>query len=181
MRRSTAAAVGTLTGAALIVGVRLSVSAPVVTAAPPAVDLAGSGQKAPSAGKSSSGSKKKEPTKKPTEAADDNAAGAADDNGAGTAGGGTGLADGTFKGKGVANPYGTVQVSIRVDGGRITAAEATYPTTGNSGAINPNAVAQLKQETLKAQSAEIDAVSGATFTSKSYVESLQAALDAAGA
>ena len=41
MRRSTAAAVGTLTGAALIVGVRLSVSAPVVpTAAPPAVDLA---------------------------------------------------------------------------------------------------------------------------------------------
>jgi uncharacterized protein with FMN-binding domain len=164
MRRSTAAAVGTLTGAALIVGVRLSVSAPVVTAAPPAVDLAGSGQKAaPSPSKPGAG-KKKEPTRKPTEPADD-------DGAAGAAGGGTG----------VANPYGTVQVSIKVDGGRITAAEATYPTTGNSATINPNAVARLKQETLKAQSAEIDAVSGATFTSKSYVESLQAALDAAGA
>jgi uncharacterized protein with FMN-binding domain len=174
MRRSTAAAVGTLTGAALIVGVRLSVSAPVVTAAPPAVDLAGSGQKAaPSPSKPGAG-KKKEPTRKPTEPADD-------DGAAGAAGGGTGLTDGTYRGTGVANPYGTVQVSIKVDGGRITAAEATYPTTGNSATINPNAVARLKQETLKAQSAEIDAVSGATFTSKSYVESLQAALDAAGA
>jgi len=164
MRRSTAAAVGTLTGAALIVGVRLSVSAPVVTAAPPAVDLAGSGASAdPSPSKS--GSKKKEETEEPS----------------GEAGGGAGLTDGAFKGKGVVNPYGTVQVSIKIEDGKITAAEATYPTTGNSATINPGAVAKLKQETLAAQSAEIDAVSGATFTSKSYVESLQAALDAAGA
>ena len=176
MRRSTAAAVGTLTGAALIVGVRLSVSTPVVTAAPPAVDLAGSGA-SPDPSPSKSGSKKKEPTKKPTA----NASSAAADSDAGEAGGGSGLTDGTFKGKGATNPYGTVQVSIKIDGGKITAAEATYPLTGNSATINPNAVAKLKQETLKAQSAEIDAVSGATFTSKSYVESLQAALDAAGA
>jgi uncharacterized protein with FMN-binding domain len=171
MRRSTAAAVGTLTGAALIVGVRLSVSAPLVTAAPPAVDLAGSGASAnPSPTKSGS---KKEPTKKPTDKATSDAAG--------EAGGGSGLTDGTFKGKGATNPYGTVQVSIKIAGGKITAAEATYPTTGNSATINPGAVSQLKQETLKAQSADINAVSGATFTSKSYVESLQAALDAAGA
>ncbi|MDT5039459.1 MAG: hypothetical protein QOE51_444 [Actinoplanes sp.] len=169
MRRSTAAAVGTLTGAALILGVRLSVSVPVVTAAPPAVDLADSGA-SPSAAKA--GSKRKEPTKKPTSAP-------ADDSG--TAGGGSGLTDGTFKGTGVANPYGTVQVSIKIDSGRITVAAADYPNTGNSATINPNAVAQLKQETLRAQSADINAVSGATFTSKSYVESLQAALDAAGA
>jgi len=169
MRRSTAAAVGTLTGAALIVGVRLSVSAPVVTAAPPAVDLAGSGASAdPSPSKS--GSKKKEGTKEPS-----------GDSDAGEAGGGAGLTDGTFKGKGVVNPYGTVQVSIKIADGKITAAEATYPNTGNSATINPGAVAKLKQETLAAQSADIDAVSGATFTSKSYVESLQAALDAAGA
>ncbi|MDT4994716.1 MAG: hypothetical protein QOH97_4608 [Actinoplanes sp.] len=166
MRRSTAAAVGTLTGAALILGVRLSVSAPVVTAAPPAVDLADSGA-SPSGAKA--GSNKKEPTRKPTSAAD----------GSGAAGGG--LTDGTFTGKGVANPYGTVQVSIKVDGGRITGAAATYPTTGNSATINPNAVAQLKQQTLRAQSADLNAVSGATFTSKAYVESLQAALDTAGA
>ena len=171
MRRSTAAAVGTLTGAALIVGVRLSVSAPLVTAAPPAVDLAGSGASAnPSPTKSGS---KKEPTKKPTDKATSDAAG--------EAGGGSGLTDGTFRGKGATNPYGTVQVSIKIAGGKITAVEATYPTTGNSATINPGAVSQLKQETLKAQSADINAVSGATFTSKSYVESLQAALDAAGA
>ena len=174
MRRSTAAAVGTLTGAALIVGVRLSVSAPVVTAAPAAVDLDGSGAGAdPSPSKSAS--KKKEPTKKPTSPA------SSADSGAGEAGGGSGLADGTFKGKGSTNPYGTIQVSIKIEGGKITAAAATYPLTGNSATINPNAIAKLKQETLTAQSAEIDAVSGATFTSKSYVESLQAALDAAGA
>jgi uncharacterized protein with FMN-binding domain len=171
MRRSTAAAVGTLTGAALIVGVRLSVSAPLVTAAPPAVDLAGSGASAkPAPTKSGS---KKDPTKKPTDKATSGAAG--------TAGGGSGLTDGTFKGKGATNPYGTVQVSVKIAGGKITAAEATYPLTGNSATINPGAVATLKLETLKAQSADINAVSGATFTSKSYVESLQAALDAAGA
>ena len=171
MRRSTAAAVGTLTGAALIVGVRLSVSAPVVTAAPAAVDLDGSdagGDPSPS----KSASKKKEPTKKPTSAATSDA---------GAAGGGSGPADGTFKGKGVTNPYGTVQVSIKIEGGKITAVGATYPLTGESATINPAAIPKLKQETLTKQSAEIDAVSGATFTSKSYVESLQAALDAAGA
>ncbi|GAB1642095.1 FMN-binding protein [Krasilnikovia sp. MM14-A1259] len=167
MRRSTAAAVGTLAGAALIIGVRLSVSAPVVTAAPPAVDVAnndlGTGDPEPSA---SSGKKKKEPAK---------------DDQSGTAGGGSGLTDGTFKGKAVRNPYGTVQVSIKVTDGKIAAIGATFPTTGQSATINPAAVPQLKKETLKAQSAEIDAVSGATFTSKSYVESLQAALDQAGA
>jgi len=170
MRRSTAAAVGTLFGAALIVGVRLSVSTPVVTAAPTDVDLAGSGTSAdPTPSKSGS---KKEATKKPSAAATDDA---------GEAGGGTGLTDGTFKGKGVVNPYGTVQVSIKIADGKITVAEATYPTTGNSATINPGAVLKLKAETLEAQSADIDAVSGATFTSKSYKESLQAALDAAGA
>jgi uncharacterized protein with FMN-binding domain len=172
MRRSTAAAVGTLTGAALIVGVRLSVSAPLVTAAPPAVDLADSGSSGDPTPSKSAG-KKKEASKKPTaEATDSNA---------GEAGGGSGLTDGTFKGKGVVNPYGTIQVSIKVANGKITATDATYPITGNSATINPGAIAKLKQETLKAQSADIDAVSGATFTSKSYVESLQAALDAAGA
>ncbi|WP_199511182.1 FMN-binding protein [Nucisporomicrobium flavum] len=180
MRRSTAAAVGTLTGAALIVGVRLSVSAPAVpTAAPPAVDLAGSGQDA-----------KPDPTKKPSSKkpakndADDDAddAGASSDNeGSSGEAGGSGLKDGVYKGAAVRNPYGTIQVSIKVQGGKITAADATYPTAGESATINPPAVTALKQETLKAQSAEVNAVSGATFTSESYVKSLQAAIDDANA
>ena len=171
MRRSTAAAVGTLTGAALIIGVRLSVSAPVVpSAAPPAVDLANSGQDAdPTASASSS---KKPSSKKPTAEATDDASGEA---------GGSGLTDGVFKGSAAKNPYGTIQVSIKVSGGKITAADATYPVTGDSATINPPAISSLNEGTVKAQSADVDAVSGATFTSESYVKSLQAAIDAAGA
>lgn len=169
MRRSTAAAVGTLTGAALIAGVRLSVSAPVVTAAPPAVDLANSGSSpAPSASKKPD--KKKEPAKQ--DAARGGGSAAADD---------TGLKDGLYKGKATDYAYGTIQVTIKVDGGKITAAEATYPATGLSASINPKAIAELKQETLEKQSADVNTVSGATLTSASYKTSLQAALDAAGA
>ncbi|WP_433720932.1 FMN-binding protein [Actinoplanes sp. CA-051413] len=173
MRRSTAAAVGTLTGAALIVGVRLSVSAPVVpSAAPPAVDLANSGQDADPepAGSASKKPSSKKPAAKPTEEAD--ASGEA---------GGSGLKNGIFKGSAAKNPYGTIQVSIKISGGKITAADATYPVTGDSATINPPAIASLKQSTLKAQSADVDAVSGATFTSESYVKSLQAAIDEATA
>ncbi|MEU8813694.1 FMN-binding protein [Actinoplanes sp. NPDC048796] len=161
MRRSTAAAVGTLTGAALIIGVRLSVQPPAApVAAPPAVDLAG-GTPAPKPSTSAAGNKSGKTTApKPK----------------------TGLKDGVYKGKGATNPYGTVQVQIRVEGGEITAAEATYPTTADSATINPPAVAALKQETLGAKTAkDVAAVSGATYTSKSYAESLQAALDAAKA
>jgi uncharacterized protein with FMN-binding domain len=90
--------------------------------------------------------------------------------------------DGVFKGKGSANPYGTIQVSIRVQNGKISAADATFPLTGDSATINPPAIASLKQQTLDAKSAnDVNAVSGATYTSKSYKESLQAALDAAKA
>ena len=66
-------------------------------------------------------------------------------------------------------------------GGKIVAADATFPTTGDSATINPPAIQALKQSTLQVQSAEVDAVSGATFTSESYAKSLQAALDQAGA
>ena len=179
MRRSTAAAVGTLTGAALIVGVRLSVSTPAVpTAAPPAVDLAGSGQDA------TPGPTKK-PSKKPagSDSGSDSGSGDSGSENSGSSGeaGGTGLADGVYKGSAVKNPYGTIQVSIKVQGGKITAADATYPTTADSATINPPAIAALKQETLQAQSADVNAVSGATFTSESYVKSLQAAIDEANA
>lgn len=178
MRRSTAAAVGTLAGAALIVGVRLSVSAPDVAAAPPAADpgaasLAPTGRPAPASRKPSRPAAGKRtapaPTARPSRTPD-----------AGESPGG--LRSGVFQGAAVRNPYGTIQVSITVAGGRITAADATFPLTGDSARINPPAIAQLKQQTLRATGADdVDAVSGATFTSESYTESLQAALDAAGA
>jgi uncharacterized protein with FMN-binding domain len=166
MRRSTAAAVGTLTGAALIVGVRLSVQPPAApAAAPPEVNLVDNPSPKPSsaAGKKPAGSGKKsaEPTKQAANK--------------------SGLKDGVFKGKGSTNPYGTVQVSIKIENGKITAADATYPVAGESATINPVAIPKLKQETLQEQNAKVDAVSGATYTSKSYQESLQSALDSAKA
>jgi uncharacterized protein with FMN-binding domain len=162
MRRSTAAAVGTLTGAALIVGVRLSVQPAAPAAAPPAVDLADSAQNSTKTPPSSS--PKKPGGSSPSKEAVKN-----------------GLKSGVFKGSNATNPYGSIQVSIKIEEGKITAAEATYPTTGNSATINPPAIAKLKQETLKEQSGKVAAVSGATYTTQSYRESLQAALDSAKA
>ncbi|MGO4753756.1 FMN-binding protein, partial [Streptomyces sp. 2MCAF27] len=51
---------------------------------------------------------------------------------------------------------------------------------GRSQQIASYAVPQLTSETLSAQNAQIDAVSGATYTSEGYVQSLQSALDKAG-
>jgi uncharacterized protein with FMN-binding domain len=70
-------------------------------------------------------------------------------------------------------------VTITVSGGRITQATATYPTSGQSGVINGKAIPKLNQETLQAQNADIDTVSGATLTSEAYRNSLQAAVDRA--
>jgi len=78
--------------------------------------------------------------------------------------------------------WGDVQVTITVTDGRITAVDVpVYPTeNGKDRQINASALPILVQETLSAQSADIDMVSGATVTSEGYVESLQSALDEAG-
>ncbi|MBG0856655.1 FMN-binding protein [Streptomyces spinoverrucosus] len=77
--------------------------------------------------------------------------------------------------------YGPVQVRITVSGGKITQAEAVQaPSGGQSSQITANAVPQLNQAAVAAGSADIDAVSGATYTSGGYRQSLQSALDQAG-
>lgn len=77
--------------------------------------------------------------------------------------------------------WGDVQVKITVANGTITdVAVPVYPHgNGRDQEINANALPQLVQETLKAQSASIATVSGATVTSDGYLQSLQSALDAA--
>jgi uncharacterized protein with FMN-binding domain len=77
--------------------------------------------------------------------------------------------------------YGPVQVQISIRSGRIIRADAIdYPQGGSRDReINSYAIPQLDQETLDAQSANIDTVSGATYTSDGYRQSLQSALDAA--
>ncbi len=78
--------------------------------------------------------------------------------------------------------WGPVQVQVTVSGGRITDVEVVeYPTeNGKDRQINARALPVLMQETLDAQSADVDMVSGATVTSEGYLGSLQAALDEAG-
>ncbi|WP_232791423.1 FMN-binding protein [Streptomyces capitiformicae] len=84
-------------------------------------------------------------------------------------------------GSAVQTDYGPVQVRITVSGGKITQAEALQqPSGGRSTQISGTAIPQLNQNAVAAGSADIDAVSGATYTSGGYKESLQSALDQAG-
>jgi len=77
--------------------------------------------------------------------------------------------------------WGPVQIQLRIRDGRIVAVQVLQRPSGNShdDEINTYALPQLRAEVLRAQSAQIDAVGGATVTSDGYIESLQAALDAA--
>jgi len=88
---------------------------------------------------------------------------------------------GTFVGGEVMTPYGVVQVQITVEGGRITAADAIQVPMADrhDQMINSQAVPIYNSETVDAQSATIDAVSGATVTWEGYTSSLQSAIDQA--
>ena len=78
--------------------------------------------------------------------------------------------------------YGQLELKVTVTGGRITAVVPAVDVAfdPHSEQINSFAEPQLESQTLAAQSAQIDGVSGATFTSQAYVQSLQAALDKLG-
>jgi uncharacterized protein with FMN-binding domain len=93
----------------------------------------------------------------------------------------SGLKNGTFVGPAVNQRYGTIKVTIVVSGGKIIDVTATYPTGGETGRINAKAIPRLRQEVLTAQSASVATVSGATYTSNAYKQSLQAAIAAAKA
>ncbi|WP_329599089.1 FMN-binding protein [Streptomyces pseudovenezuelae] len=88
----------------------------------------------------------------------------------------------TVTGDTVQTRWGPVQVRITVKSGRLTDVTAvTYPTDNpRDQEINSYAIPRLRSEALQAQSADIDTVSGATYTSDGYRQSLQSALDSAG-
>ena len=88
----------------------------------------------------------------------------------------------TATGDAVDTQYGPAQVRVTVKGGKITDIEAVELQSNDprSQQISSYAAPILKQEALTKQSADIDAVSGASFTSASYTQSLQSALDKLG-
>lgn len=75
-------------------------------------------------------------------------------------------------------PYGPIQVAVTFSGTRIVkVTELQAPSGGRSDEINSQAAPLLAQEVLSSQSARIDTVSGATYTSEGYMQSVQSAID----
>ena len=88
--------------------------------------------------------------------------------------------NGTFTGPSIFVQYGNVQVQITVVNGRITDAKAVVAPSGKNDRYTNMAVPVLKKQTLAAQSANIQGVSGASYTSYGWYTSLQGALAKAG-
>ena len=87
---------------------------------------------------------------------------------------------GTFTGDVVNVRYGNVQVKITVENGKITDAQAVQAPSGRNDRWTQMAVPILRQQTLQAQSANINGASGASFTSYGWYTSLASALAKAG-
>jgi uncharacterized protein with FMN-binding domain len=87
----------------------------------------------------------------------------------------------TVTGSVATTPYGPMQVRLTLDGQRITKVAVVRRTDDGteSQQIDSFAIPKLTGETIAAQGARIDAVSGASYTSSGYIQSLQSALDQA--
>ncbi|MGX5183678.1 FMN-binding protein [Streptomyces avermitilis] len=155
LRRVTLAAAGTVTGVVLLLSLKPHT--------PPAVAQASSPSGQSQSQSQSSGS---------------SPGGSAGGSSGGTKSTGTR----TVTGDTVQTRWGPVQVRVTVRNGVITEVTAVACPQENPKdlEINSYAIPQLRREALAAQSAQIDSVSGATYTSDGYRQSLQSALDSAG-
>jgi uncharacterized protein with FMN-binding domain len=89
--------------------------------------------------------------------------------------------DGQYTGQDYPNQFGDTQVKVTIAGGHITDVQAVQLPFDRprSAEISQYASPRLHDEVLQAQSAQIDSLSGATYTSDSYAQSVQSALDQA--
>ena len=94
----------------------------------------------------------------------------------------TAAASGTYAGAAVSTRWGNVQVQVTIENGQIVdvAALELPANDPRSSQLSQRAEPILRSSAIAAQSAVIDFVSGATYTSRAYAQSLQAALDQAG-
>jgi uncharacterized protein with FMN-binding domain len=82
----------------------------------------------------------------------------------------------------VSFPYGAIQVELVLEGRRISDVVVLQaPRDGYSAQVAQDSLPTLRHEVLAAQSARIDAVSGASYDSQAYASSVQSALDKAHA
>ena len=158
MRRAVLALGGTVAGLILLLSFRSH------TAAPAAAGVSGSDPA---------------PASMPATAAPTPAATKATGKARAPAGGATGTR--VVTGSVISSPYGPSQVAVTLTAGKITKVTVLQHTDDGqmSQEIDGNALPKLTAETLAAQSARIDAVSGASYTSAGYIKSLQSALDKA--
>jgi uncharacterized protein with FMN-binding domain len=93
----------------------------------------------------------------------------------------TALRDGTYTGDAVPIRWGNVQIQVAINGGRIasvTAVDMPY-SDRRTQRITDVAEPILREQAIAIQSAQLDVISGATYTSEAYAQSLQSALDRA--
>jgi len=91
--------------------------------------------------------------------------------------------DGQYTGQDIVTEFGDVQVKVTISGGRIADVQPLQMPFDRrrSAEITQYATPRLHDEVLQVQSAQIDTLSGATYTSEAYAQSVQAALDQAHA
>ena len=91
---------------------------------------------------------------------------------------GHGFADGTYTGPVADAYYGLIQIQASIQGGRLTALKILkYPNDRRTSiSINRQALPMLRDEAIGAQSANVDIISGATLTSRAFIQSLGGAL-----
>ncbi|PBB25486.1 MULTISPECIES: FMN-binding protein [unclassified Mesorhizobium] len=96
----------------------------------------------------------------------------------GTKPAGHGFADGTYTGPAADAYYGLIQIQASIQGGRLTALKVLkYPNDRRTSiSINRQALPMLRDEAIRAQSADVDIISGATLTSRAFIQSLGGAL-----
>jgi uncharacterized protein with FMN-binding domain len=89
--------------------------------------------------------------------------------------------DGTYTGSVSDAFYGNVQVQVAIKSGKISSINfLQYPSQHpTSQSINQQAIPYLKQETIQAQSSNVNIITGATYTSQAYIQSLASALSQA--
>jgi uncharacterized protein with FMN-binding domain len=159
MKRAVLVGVGTLAGVAALVVLN------------PEAGSAGSGSTAVASGSTSSGASSSGASSSGTSSSS-----------TGTSSGA--VKDGTYTGDAVdvGRGYGTMQVEVTVTGGRVVdvTALAVPQNDPRSSQISSEAVPMLVQQAIAAQSASIAGLSGATYTSNGFAQSLRSALVHAG-
>ena len=166
MRRVVLALGGTIAGLVMLLSFRTHMGSTAVAG------VSGAGGKAGSGGTSASGTG--------GSAGSAGSAGGAAAPAPVSAGSGTGTA---VTGNVIMTGYGPTQVQVTLNAGKIVKVTVLQHTDNgvNSQMIDGRALPLLNNETLTAQSAKINAVSGASYTSAGYIKSLQSALDKARA